>query len=118
MSEAYFCLSELRPLVTANEWKGWRWLRVVMPHFQTDALRHNTLCRQEHAEVSSTLGGYRRAKNERPSRWLVADCRGYFSSDGSMCKRLLLLLASERMLPALSCLQAAGRRRQAHHAVP
>lgn len=28
------------------------------------------------------------------------------------------VMASERVLPAVSCLRAAGRRRQARHAVP
>lgn len=36
-----------------------------MLHFQTDALRQDTVGRQEHAEVSSTLGTDRRANNER-----------------------------------------------------
>lgn len=50
-----------------------------MLHFQTDALRQDTVRRQEHAGASSTLGADRRANNERLSRWLISDCQGYFS---------------------------------------
>lgn len=37
---------------------------------------------------------------------------------GRMWLFLARLMTSERMLPAVSCLQAAGRRRRARHAVP
>lgn len=90
-----------------------------MLHFQTDALRQNTVCRQEHAQVSSTVGPDRRANNERPRSLTAGPILLPIALSGEgYRKEGRQLLVSERMLPALSCLQAAGQRRQAHHAVP
>lgn len=54
----------------------------------------------------------------------LSDCRAIFLpvafrvGKGYRKRKGRLLQVSERTLPALSCLPAAGQRRQAHHAVP